>query len=232
MGNRYSVVRNKNPREIVLLKSFPCKYGKCTFCNYIEDNSINEEEINDINFIELEKITGELEVLEIINSGSVFELPIKTLEKIRFVARNKKIKIIYFEAYWSYKERLKEIREFFNEFEIRFKVGLESFDSDFRNNILNKALYYDSIKDISYYFDSVCLMVCIEGQTKDMIERDVELALSHFKRLTINVFINNGTKIKQDKKLLTWFLEKYQYLEKLENVEILYDNKDFGVYEQ
>ena len=43
MGIRYSKIENKNKREIVLLKSFPCKYGKCKFCNYIEDNSTDEE---------------------------------------------------------------------------------------------------------------------------------------------------------------------------------------------
>lgn len=50
MGVRYSKVDKKFKREIVLLKSFPCVYGKCAFCNYIEDNSINEAEMNRINF--------------------------------------------------------------------------------------------------------------------------------------------------------------------------------------
>ena len=49
MGIRYSKVEGKFQREIVLLKSFPCAYGKCSFCNYIEDNSNNEEEINEVN---------------------------------------------------------------------------------------------------------------------------------------------------------------------------------------
>ncbi len=109
MGNRYSVIKGKNEREIVLLKGFPCKYGKCAFCNYIEDNSTDENEINKINFEELEKITGELGVLEVINSGSVFELPKETIFKIREVAKEKNIKKIYFEAYWAYKNRLEEI---------------------------------------------------------------------------------------------------------------------------
>ena len=46
MGIRYNKIKDKHQREIVLLKSFPCKYGKCSFCNYIEDNSLNEEEID------------------------------------------------------------------------------------------------------------------------------------------------------------------------------------------
>lgn len=42
---RYSKVLEKNIREIVLLKSFPCDYSKCAFCNYILDNSNDEDEI-------------------------------------------------------------------------------------------------------------------------------------------------------------------------------------------
>ena len=45
MESRYSKILEKNQREIVLLKSFPCSYGKCSFCNYINDNSLNEDEM-------------------------------------------------------------------------------------------------------------------------------------------------------------------------------------------
>ena len=93
MGIRYSKVEGKFQREIVLLKSFPCAYGKCSFCNYIEDNSNNEEEINRVNLGVLKEITGEFGILEVINSGSVFEIPKKTLEKIREVVYEKDIKI-------------------------------------------------------------------------------------------------------------------------------------------
>ena len=94
MGIRYSKVEGKFQREIVLLKSFPCAYGKCSFCNYIEDNSNDEEEVNRVNLEVLEEITGEFGILEVINSGSVFEIPKKTLEKVREVVYEKDIKYI------------------------------------------------------------------------------------------------------------------------------------------
>jgi hypothetical protein len=43
---------------------------------------------------------------------------------------------------------------------------------------------------------------------------------------------NNGTSIKRDDNLVKWFENEFSYLEKYENIEILNDNKDFGVYEQ
>ena len=89
--DRYSEVTNKNQREIVLLKAFPCKWGKCSFCDYILDNSNDEEEINKLNFEVLENITGKYKVLEVINSGSCFEIPKATLLKIKEIVKEKKI---------------------------------------------------------------------------------------------------------------------------------------------
>ena len=232
MDNRYSKIVKKNPREIVLLKGKPCIHGKCSFCNYIEDNSENEELNNKINLEVLERITGELEALEVINSGSVFELPEITLEKIREIVYRKKIKVLWFEAYYIYKNRLQEIRDYFKGVEVRFKVGVESFDENFRNNVLNKDLYYKEIKELTDYFENVCLMVGIFGQTEEMIKEDIRIGLENFKRLTINVFIDNGTSIKRDNNLVKWFEKEFAYLEKFENIEILNDNKDFGVYEK
>ncbi len=232
MGNRYNIIKGKNAREIVLLKGFPCKYGKCAFCNYIEDNSTDEKEINKINFEELEKITGEIGVLEVINSGSVFELPKETLVKIREIVREKNIKKLYFEAYWAYKNRLNEIRNFFEGVEVIFKVGIETFDDDFRNNILRKNLFYKNVKEISEYFSSACLMVGIKGQTREMIKNDIEIGLKNFNQLTINVFVDNGTVVKRDDELVMWFEKEYVWLLDEERVEVLNDNKDFGVFEQ
>ena len=55
---RYNVIRNKNPREIVLLKSFPCAWGKCRFCDYIDDNSRDEQEMAELNSQVLSLVTG------------------------------------------------------------------------------------------------------------------------------------------------------------------------------
>ncbi|MGL5802226.1 MAG: radical SAM protein, partial [Cetobacterium sp.] len=195
MGIRYSKIENKNKREIVLLKSFPCKYGKCKFCNYIEDNSTDELEIDKVNLETLQEVTGEFGALEVINSGSVFELPIKTLERIREVVYNKNIKLLYFEIYYGYKNRLDEIREFFKGVDIRFRMGMETFDNNFRINSYGKNFKIDTpeIEELSKKLYSVCLLICVKGQTKEMIKKDIELGLKYFKSITVNIFINNGT---------------------------------------
>lgn len=234
MGIRYNKITDKHQREIVLLKSFPCKYGKCSFCNYIEDNSLDEKEIDNVNMEVLKEITGEYGVLEVINSGSVFELTPKTLEEIKRVVIEKNIKVLYFEIYYGYIKRLEEIKKYFSGVEIRFRMGVETFDNEFRIKVYNKnfVMKEDEIAEVSKKLFSVCLLVCVKGQTREMIEKDIEIALKNFKGVTINIFINNGTIIEKDDELVKWFIEKYSYLTSDDRVELLLDNKDLGVFEQ
>lgn len=226
---RYNRITEKNPREIVLLKSRPCNWGRCFFCDYIEDNSNNLEEMLKINREFLSKVTGEFKALEVINSASIFELPKESLEDIKDIVIEKEIEKLYFEAHYIYRHRLGEIRDFFPGIEIVFKTGIESFDYDFRENYLNKGAPFKSFKEVLPYFQSICLMVGIEGQTEDMIRRDMDIALNHFERACINIYVENSRPIKRDEKLIHWFKEEYSYLEDYENIEILWNNTDFGV---
>lgn len=227
--DRYSKITNKTKREIVLLKAFPCIWGKCSFCDYILDNSLNKAEIIKINEKILSNITGEFKVLEVINSGSCFEIPKETLLLIKKIIEDKGIERLFLESHWSYKNKIKEMRDFF-EIPITFKIGVESFDYDFRNNKLNKNARFKNIKELKEYFDSPCIMVGIKGQTKEMIEKDIDILLNNFEHGTVNVFVDNSTSIKRDEGLVKWFIEKYKsILDKNEKIDVLYNNTDFGV---
>jgi len=225
---RYNKITNKNNREIVLLKGFPCVWGKCTFCDYIDDNGLDEDEINKLNKEILDKVNGEFGVLEVINSGSCFELPLKTLEYIKEVVDKFGIKKMFLESHWCYRNRLDEMREFFN-IPIIFKIGVETFDNNFRNLVLNKNANFKTAEEVKELFQSVCILVGIKGQTKEMIRRDIEIVLNNFKYATINVFIENTTEVKRDENLIKWFSKEFKYLENHETVEVLFHNTDFGV---
>ena len=225
--NRYSKITNKTKREIVLLKAKPCKWGKCTFCDYIEDNEIDNKKIDEINFEVLQNVTGEFGVLEVIDSASVFDLTENTLREIKRIVEEKNIKRIFFEAHWIYKNRLDEIREFFK-VPITFKTGIETFDNDFRENVLKKGADFKDYKEVKKYFDSPCVMVGIKGQTREMIDRDMEI-IKNFSHATVNIFMNNSTEIKRDDELVKWFVEKYRYLEDDPKIDILFEITDFGV---
>ncbi len=226
--DRYNKIINKNNREIVLLRAFPCIWGKCSFCDYIDDNGRDEDELNNLNKEVLDNITGEFGVLEVINSGSCFEIPKETMNYIKKIVDEKKIKLLFFESHWCYRNRLDEIKNFFN-VPIIFKIGVETFDYDFRNNFLNKNAKFKNPKEVAEKFQSVCLMVGIKGQTKEMIKKDIEILLENFKYGTINVFVDNTTSIKRDEELVQWFRKEYSYLDDYPTIEVLYHNTDFGV---
>ncbi len=225
---RYSVIDKKNAREIVLLKSTACKWGNCSFCDYIHDNSDDINHIIELNKEILSCVTGNYDQLEIINSGSCFELPTETLKDIRDIVEDKNIGTLYFESHFMYRNRLDEIRDFFNA-KIVFKCGIETFDRTFREEILRKGAKFQTPEDVSKHFSSICLMVGIKGQTKEMIQKDIEILETHFEKGCINVFVDNTTDIKGDPELIKWFEQKYAYLENEPSIEVLWHNTDFGV---
>lgn len=226
--DRYSVITEKNPREIVLLKGAPCRWGKCTFCDYIADNCDNAAENYRLNRSVLRRVTGEYGALEAINSGSVFELDTETLGLIRRTVTEKGIQKLYFECHYSYRNRLSEIKSLFD-IPVIFKCGIETFDDDFRNRVLKKGIVFRDVNEIKKYFDSICIMVGIAGQTKEMIARDIRILTEHFEYGCVNVYCNNSTPVKQDDALIAWFRDTYGTLAAYPNIDVLYHNTDFGV---
>ena len=226
--DRYSKITNKNVREIVLLKAFPCAWGKCAFCDYIDDNSKDEQAMVRLNSEVLKNVTGEFGVLEVIDSASCFELPKATLEEIRNIIREKNISKLFFESHWIYRKKLQQMRDYMG-IPVVYKIGIETFDNDFRENVLNKHADFKTPEEVAAYFDSPCLMVGIQGQTKEMIDRDIEILKTYFKLGTINIYTNNTTPIRRDDELVAWFAQKYKYLDDDPSVEVLWQNTDFGV---
>lgn len=225
---RYSKITNKNQREICLLRGFPCAWGKCAFCDYIEDNGRDEAAMVQLNRQVLSQVTGEFGVLEVINSGSCFELPEQTLEEIAALVPAKEIGTLFFEAHWMYRRRLEEMRRRMR-VPIVFKIGVETFDRDFRERVLKKHADFSGPEEVAQWFDSPCLMVGIQGQTREMIAHDIDCLKRYFRRGTVNVYNNNTTAIRRDEELVCWFMEEYRWLLDDPSVEVLYEITDFGV---
>ncbi|WP_354369581.1 radical SAM protein [Peptoniphilus olsenii] len=175
----------------------------------------------------LRNVTGEFKVLEVIDSASVFELPIETLKAIKKVVIEKGIERLFFEAHWIYRHRLDEIRNFF-EIPITFKTGVETFDNNFRENYLKKGANFEAWQEVKEYFDSPCIMVGIKGQTRESIKRDMEI-IKNFEHATVNIFEENSTEVKRDDELIKWFYKNYRYLEDNPKIDILFNITDFGV---
>ena len=225
---RYNIITEKFPREIVLLKGRPCAYGKCAFCDYIEDNSRDNKIIEHVNTEVLNQVKGLYDTFEVINSGNIFDLTNATQDMVKACIKKHNFQKLFAEAHWIFKDHLHKIRDSYD-VDIMFKTGVETFDYDFREHVLKKGAPFKTVDELKRYFDSPCLMVGIQGQTKDMIKRDMDIALTHFNHATINVYCENSTSIKPDESLKAWFRDEFAWLDKEPTLEVLWNNTDFGV---
>lgn len=229
---RYSVIEEKNPREIVLLRGSGCQWRRCRFCDYHMDYNKDGTENFLLNEKVLEQVTGVYHRLEVINSGSFAELDEKTMQCIEEVCLNNKIDELFFEGHWMHREMVPELKERFAALgvTVRTKIGVETFDALFRESYLDKGIDTDSPEEIAKYFDQVCLLQGIPGQTKESMLADIETGLQYFQRVCVNIMTKNTKPIQPDPSVIDIFVKEIapQY-EENPRVDILMHNTDFGV---
>lgn len=225
--NRYALIHDKFPREFILLQGTGCRWGKCSFCDYHRDVSDNPFEINQQ---VLSQVTGQYGVLDVINSGSGIELDNETIALIAQVAKDKNIHTLWFEMHYMYRHQLKAFAARFAPSIVKFRCGIETFDTDLRNK-WNKGVSRDvTAEDVAQYFQGVCLLCGTVGESRDRIVRDIKLAKQHFEYISVNLFNENDTKVRLDEKLQQWFVsELYPQIKSDAQIEVLINNTDLGV---
>lgn len=229
---RYSEITEKNKREIVLLRGSGCKWCRCTFCDYHLDFGTDEASNYALNRQVLAKVTGKYGRLEVINSGSFVELDAKTLALISDICVEKNITELHFECHWMHRDAATVLRKTFENRGIHtnLKIGVETFDNHYREHVLLKGIDETSPSKIAAYFDEVCLLFGLDGQTKDSMQYDIKTGLSNFKRVCINIMVKNTTKVAPSPPVIDIFIkELYPLYKDNERVDILLANTDFGV---
>jgi len=229
---RYAEIKEKNKREIVLLRGSGCKWRRCTFCDYHLDFSLDEDSNYALNQEILKKVTGKYKRLEVINSGSFVDLDAKTFQQIIAICLQKGIKEIHFECHWMHRDCVANLRNLFHSHGIHtnIKIGVETFDKSFRENILHKGIDEISPAKIAACFDEVCLLFGLNGQTEASMIYDIETGLANFNRVCINIMVENTTKIKPNPTVIETFIHKiYPLYQDNERIDILLENTDFGV---
>ena len=250
---RHSVIEDKNPREIVMLVGDGCKWRKCRFCDYHLDSSLDIEANYKINKEALEQVTGLYNELEVINCTAgcsacceTGDYPVSQLE-LEYLMQGfasldntlklevqKNIKTIHFECHYMHKDDVKDFKKSFQDLGVEciIKLGLETFDYNLRENVLVKGIEEKAPKEIAKYFDEINLLQGIAGQTAESMINDIETGLKYFKRICVNIMIENGMPIKPDEKVIKEFLnEVYPKYKDNKRVDILLNNTDFGVGE-
>ena len=225
--DRYALIHTKIPREFVLLQGTGCRWRKCTFCDYHEDVSERPFEVNEP---VLRQVTGKYGVLDVINSGSAMELDEETIALIKEVVKEKRIHTLWFEAHYMYRKKLASFAKQFAPVQVKFRCGVETFNPTLRDAWKKGITSSVSVQEIAQYFQGICLLCCTQGETKEHILKDIELAKEHFEYFSVNVFCNNHTSVKQDKELASWFAkEVYPLIKDEPGIEVLMENTDLGV---
>lgn len=229
---RYSVIADKNPREIVLLRGRGCRFRQCAFCDYHLDASADEAANFALNRTVLARVTGIYGRLEVINSGSFCELDAQTMDEIERVCRARGITQIHFECHYLYRAAIPALRARFAAAGITVKVkqGVETFDRAFREGVLHKGIAPEDPAAIAEGFDEVCLLFGLSGQTAESMRRDVATGLRYFERVCVNVMTENSTSVRPDEAVIRQFYaEVYPFLREEPRVDVLLHNEDFGV---
>lgn len=227
---RYSEITQKSKREIVLLRGSGCVHRKCAFCDYYLDECADASANYLLNAQALSRVTGKYGELEVVNSGSVFELDKSTLDLIKSVCKRKRIKVIHFEAHYLYRDMIPALRREFSDFTLKMKIGLETFDYDLRENVWHKGIAERDASAIAMGFDEANFLFGVSGQTESSMRRDIECGLEHFERICVNIMCENTTAIKPDADVIDIFVRKiYPQYKDDERVDILIKNTDFGV---
>ncbi len=224
---RYSVIKEKFPREFVLLQGRGCKWGKCTFCDYHSDTS---EKPFEVNRPVLEQVSGLYGVLDVINSGSCMELDGQTLELLQSIVAEKNIHTLWFEAHWIYRHKLAAFAALFPGVQVKFRCGVETFDPVLRKR-WNKGIPETvAAADIAGYFKGVCLLCGTDVEDFNHIVTDIETACENFEYLSVNLFCNNTTGVKRNEEIARRFVDEiYPLYKENPKIEILIENNDLGV---
>ena len=229
---RYSVIAEKNPREIVLLRGTGCRWRRCRFCDYHLDFSRDTAENAALNRAVLAQVTGQFGRLEVINSGSFSDLDADTMDEIERICVDKHISTLHFECHWRDRDAICALRSRFaaRGVTVRIKIGVESFDAEYRERVLVKGIDERDPARIAALFDECCLIAGLQGQTAQSMTRDIEIGLAHFDRVCVNLMTPNTAPLQPDVAVCACFVREVAPRWAHEaRVDLLLHNTDFGV---
>ncbi len=131
-------------RLVVILKGFPCSWGRCTFCPFALEQSFNLSEVMGTNrrivkeAIEVAEREGYRRVA-VFNGSSFHELLYDTVEKLRPLARGRIFEVEERSEYVT-KESIDALLQYYSPERLVIRVGFEVFDERIREELLRKGM--------------------------------------------------------------------------------------------
>lgn len=218
---RYGVIDDfKEQLEVVLLRGGGCSWGRCTFCDYCKDYTSSMHDNYKLNRKVLSQVTGKFGKLQVICSGSFAELDLMTIRKIKEICLDMKIHTIIFEGHWMHRYLVDDMKKMFDEFNLEFIVGAETFNIQYREHLMKKGMGYVTPSTIRKYFNRVNIMFGLEHQTLQMLEEDMRIACELFDKVALNIFTPNTTQCKRNEEAVQEFYNSRLYHEVMKNPKV------------
>ncbi|MCE4606836.1 MAG: hypothetical protein F7B59_05850 [Desulfurococcales archaeon] len=149
-------------RLIVILRGFPCSYGKCTFCPFAIEQSLHTSKVifdnrEIINNAVREKEEYRPDRIAVFNGGSFHELPYDTVERLKPLAKNTVFEVEERSEFITL-ESIRNLLDYYKPEHLVIRVGFETFREDIREKTLNKGMPDSELKRV--------IQVRIEAQSR------------------------------------------------------------------
>jgi len=129
---------------VVILKSYPCSWGRCIFCPFSLEQSTDIKDIIETNRRVIDDALGEVrredvERVAVFNGSSFHELPLDTVLRLPPLAEGRVFEVEERSEYVT-KDSLKYLLRLMKPKELVVRVGFEVWDEGIREGYLRKGM--------------------------------------------------------------------------------------------
>lgn len=131
-------------RLVVILKGFPCAWGKCSFCPFALEQTTDTRDVITTNrriINDALKIVREegYRRIAVFNGSSFHELPYDTVERLRDLARSRVFEIESRSEYVTL-DSIKALLSYYEPEKLIIRIGFEVYDEIIREKLLIKGM--------------------------------------------------------------------------------------------
>ncbi len=131
-------------RLVVILKGFPCAYGRCSFCPFAIEQSLHTREVLEANKRIIEEAVeaadrGGYRRIAVFNGGSFHELPLDTIERLHHLSMGRVFEVEERSEYVTL-ESLRFLLKVLEPEKLIVRVGFETIREETREKLLRKGM--------------------------------------------------------------------------------------------
>ncbi len=131
-------------RLVVILKGFPCSWGRCRFCPFALEQSTNLRDVITANrriISEALRLLRETDYrrVAVFNGGSFHELPYDTVERLRDLAKGRVFEIESRSEYVTLNS-IEALLKYYEPEKLIIRIGFEVYDEEIREKLLVKGM--------------------------------------------------------------------------------------------